>query len=166
LIYIQTEKEVYSVNYRNNLFSKLSTPKHKIVNILSEDKEFLYSTIIDANYIDFYKCGIEEKVASYNLNERTLDLLERTSEELFLITEYIADFETKRELQASDIHGENILEIKEERLSTQIILNKKRVIELYGRIDRAFFLGKEIIFTIASFHMPTEFRTFNTMSST
>ena len=136
-------------------------PAYKIVDMISlqSDDEYIYSTIIDPDFIDFYlkkHSGDDIKIASFYIEKNKLAFFvdEILSINKNLINEYIKEFKLLKENNINDFANNHKLQIKRTNLNSDIIVDGHCIKTVFGCVDRAFFFGEKIVYTYSSLIKP------------
>lgn len=158
-IFLQSEKNIVLFNVASKKIVKIPSASYKILDIVCLNEKYIYATNIDLDYIDFYKCKkdtLDKHLASYSFLKKhyTQCDISMSPQENFLIKAYINKIEMAKQKDSTDTLGKHKLKIKNEPIYSKLCLDNKDVLTVYGHIDRACFIGREIVFTLSSFVTP------------
>ena len=152
-LFIQTEQSIQTIVPSTGVIRKLLSVRHKIVDILTEDDEgetFVYASIIDPDFIDFYKSDAIDKLASYSKIQG--EFINECNDNSYgcMITSY---FDHLKEMRSAAKRG-NSISISNDDINSAIYLGTKKIVDIFGYIDRAIFIGEQVIYTHSSFISP------------
>ncbi len=155
-IFLLSEKEFLYFDISSHEFIKLCTPKYKISNILyfSFSNTYIYSSIIDTDFIDFYKKqehNIDIKIACYSIKEGNIIFEENVSRfEHDIILKYVEKYHFINKENIYDVYEGHTLKIVQHPLYCELYNDNRCLDCVFGSIDRAIFLGDKIIYTYSS----------------
>ncbi len=156
-IYLLSNDKFFLLDSLSFKMQELALPRYKIVDILSlpNNKEYIYSTIINPEFIDFYiksNNNTDSKILSYNSNEDKLVQVNSVYLQIYkdLIFNYINEFKLLNKKNINDIFKGHILQIKRDNLYSNIIIDNHCIRNVFGCIDRAYIFGKKIVYSISS----------------
>lgn len=159
-IFLLSDRELFYLDVSSCSLQQLYLPKYKIVDLvcLTHQGNFVYSSIVDPDYIDFHMRtnNGEFQVARYHIRKNELffsDVI--TSPEKEFIDNYVNECHSSFEGGISDELNGHILKIERSPLYSKLFVDKSCIANEFGCIDRAFFFGSEIIYTISSLISPS-----------
>lgn len=161
-IFLLSEKELNLYDIEKNIFKCMLLPQYKIVDILCLRKKYLYSSMIETEYIHIYqKNTVDKLMASFSvtINDFVFISPDISLNDKKSIKLYIDKFKSRRGKNACDILDVHTLEIRENDLKSALYLDKEEILEVFGHVDRAIFLGKEIVYTFSAFNAPQQIHT-------
>ena len=166
-IYLLSESALYSLNLCSDCLSALPLPESKIVDILSLSIEgdYLYVSMIDPDWIDFYRkseAQTDVKLASYHIFARKLNFsgCPVSSAEQNHIEKYIVDYQMVAEEGICDSYDGHELKIVRTSLYSELYSDGICLKRIFGCIDRAFYFGDTVIYSSSSLASPTEIQCF------
>ena len=165
-IFLLSDQELFYLDVNTCSLQRLYLPKYKIADFvyLAHQENYVYSTIVDPDYIDFYKRTNDEEfqVARYNFRKNNPLFSEViTLPEKELIENYINECRTSFEEGISDELNGHVLKLENSPLYSKIFIDKSCIATVFGYVDRAFFFGSDIIYTISSLFSPSSVQTIN-----
>lgn len=164
-IFLLSESSLYILTIPSFTLVQVPLPAYKIIDILffSFEKGYIYSSIIDPDYIDFYfkSNSISDiKIASYKISEKKTLFFKSSSLQFepCIILNYLKEFKIAHEQNIYDIFNGHKLKIVHSELHSKISIDENCITTVFGCIDRGFFFGEKIIYTYSSLIQPSTVR--------
>jgi hypothetical protein len=150
--FFQSQKRCFYIDIQDMKIFEMPFCNNKIIDIVSEECRYLYSSSIDTDYCDFYIFGNKEKVASYCISKESFVFFDKIlyEKEKNLIFKYIKLKMIKSKYKIFDIFKENVIQVHNNDVYSYIYLNQKKVLSVFGFIERVIFIGLELIFIYSS----------------
>lgn len=155
-IFLQSQEALFLFRMDIEKILQLPFATYKILDMFILKNEYVYSTMIECDTIDFFIVDNQkkdEKISAFSLTEKQFIMFGKnaTSQMKEQIKKYINKIVYFRKRNINDFWGEHKIKIINAPLRSKLLLDDEEVADIYGHIDRAYLVGAEVVYSFSSF---------------